>query len=148
MNSVEFFLKEYNYHILTSVTNKKAFEFVCIDGEYKKLVLPDKPFVLRRANGMKNIGKNRKLEFLYPLSPNSACELMDLEDYCYHRDNYFHVQYLKISESDRLKLSNWIRNERNIRYDVYNYADLSLYSARRTYQKKCPYRPVNPTPLS
>ena len=139
MNSVEFFLKEYNYHILSSVSNLKASEFVCVEGSYLKITLPSKPFVLRRGN-VQNISKNRKLQFLYPLASNSSCEFMSFEDYVYHRENGLDVEYLKISENDRLKLSSWIRNERNIRYDVYSYEDLSLYSVRCTFQKKCPYK--------
>ncbi len=138
MNSVEYFLKEYHYQILTSVSTVKATEYVNVSGQYKKITLPDEPFILKNGDGSRKMaGIKKKIQFFFPLAyPASDYKLMSFEEYKHCRDNQIAVRYLKISDYDRLKFSSWVRAERNVRYDVYNYDDLSLHSKRCTFQKK------------
>ena len=83
MLSVEYFLKEYNYNILTSVSNLKASEFVCVgEGEYKKFSLTSNPYILRQGEGISLAYpgcQRKKIEFFYPItSPASQYQLMPI----------------------------------------------------------------------
>tara|TARA_B100001059_G_scaffold66368_1_gene62863 strand:+ start:3889 stop:4338 length:450 start_codon:yes stop_codon:yes gene_type:complete len=137
INCIEYFVGEHHYNILSSVTNLKSVEYVCLDNYYLKIKLPENPFVLRCGASKNFLRSNRKVSFLFPLgSPVSNYRLLSFDEYKQCRASGTAVGYLEINSSDRLRFSSWVRAERNLRYDVYSYEDLSLFAKRCEFQKK------------
>lgn len=146
LNSIVYFFKEHHYNILTSVTNVKSVEYVAIGDSYKKIELPENPFILKMGDGRSFTGiqssNSKKIQFYLPIVPEPVSQYrgMSYNEYRFSREHNMAVGYLRVGDSDRLKLSSWIKAERNIRYDVYDYDDLSLISKKCLFQKVTPYQ--------
>lgn len=141
MKQIDYFFKEHEYHILGTIANIKTQEFVQVeDNSYRRLEFDGTPYVLKvlgihNVIGYRNaVGKSKKFNWVLPVYKNNEGSYteMNYSQYMLKRSRREVVEYIRISESDRLKLSNWIKEKRNYRFNVYDYETGSLM------HRKCP----------
>ena len=140
MLEIEFFERTQDkLNILTSIKNSRAKEYVYIDGEYKKLNMQEIPYALRNYHIHELFAyykglKNRKVHWVIPFEIDCVGEYHQIpyDEYKEARERNEEIKYAIISETDRLKLQDWVIKNRNIRYDIYEYECLNLVQSRTT----------------
>lgn len=143
MKSIEYYYRENNHNFLTSVTNKDGLEYIYGDNGYTRLLFNSRPYVLRTTieteqKSPLTYAQSRKINFLVPVVL-ASCEnyiQIPFEQYKQIRNNRERVEYVMISEYDRLKLNAWIKNERNHKYDIVSYDDLSEVIHKQSFPVK------------
>lgn len=142
MLEINYFFRENDYNILGSITNKQAREYVYFDGEYLPVKVSENPFVLLTfdvgsvdPNHVDANTKRRHFAMPVVFDGNQFVQL-EFSEYIYRKENGGSYQYIFVSSEDRLRFSAWIKNGRNTRFCVYEYANQMIYSKRVQDVKK------------
>lgn len=142
MYSIQFFQAEGGVNILCTVNTANGVGYVEYGEGYKEFVPARNPFVLRTQGlsqfDIKSIGNTRPLNFVIPITLlDGIFHAMEFNDYYDKRSFGSKVSYVKIHNNDRLKLSLSARKNRNLKFDIYDYKSLELYSKRDLYLMPC-----------
>ena len=131
---VEYFVRmDAGWNCLSTITNVDSSSYVNVKDGYKKLILPEYPYILRvEANptlmDMLHGRAGLKFAYYFPtiIEESGHLRVLDLVEFKKYKEESSDFIYLPLAQNDRMRMEHLLRENSNTKYMVHCHDTFNL----------------------